>query len=287
VIALVFVGAVFLALWGTTYAFFPPLMRSVRSGVRRIALWLCGRSRLGPMFGRLESWRSHFPLVIALATGTLIIVWTADAFNDLAAALEAHDPTVQRVDAGVHAWFASRRTSVTSTFFLTLTTLGSAAGMTALVALVLVVLLARRRFRWATYLAITSLGGLLLNQFLKSRFVRPRPDLASAVLDATGWSFPSGHAMSSTVILGALAYLAARSMREWRNKSAVLAGLATLALAIGVSRVYLGVHWTSDVAAGFVAGLLWVTATTTGYELFRQVRLRRTEMARGRSAPGP
>jgi len=209
VIALSCFAGVFLVLWRATLTFFPPLMRGVRSGVGRLARWLRGSSRLGPLFGRLETWRSYLPLVAA----------------------------------------------------------------------VLAVLIARRRFRWAAYLAITSLGGALLNQSLKFHYLRQRPDLSAAVLDAMGYSFPSGHAMSGTIILGALAYLAARSIQDWRSKSAAFAALATLALAIGTSRLYLGVHWASDVGAGFAAGLLWVTATTTGYELFRQYRLGQVDMA--------
>jgi len=160
---------------------------------------------------------------------------------------------------------------------------GGTVGMGTLVATVLAVLVARRRFRWAAYLAITALGGVLLNQTLKFHYVRQRPDLSAAVLDAMGYSFPSGHAMSATIILGALAYLAARSAREWKHKSAALAALATLALAIGTSRLYLGVHWASDVGAGFAAGLLWVTATTTGYELFRQYRIGQADIAQRRA----
>ena len=96
--------------------------------------------------------------------------------------------------------------------------------------------------------------------------------------------------MTGTIVLGALAYLVARSEGAWREKSAVFAGLVTLALAIGVSRIYLGVHWASDVGAGFAAGALWVTATTTGYEVFRQYRLGRASRARlraGASRGGP
>ena len=85
--------------------------------------------------------------------------------------------------------------------------------MGTLVLAVVAFLLAGRRFRWAAYLAITAAGGALLNQLLKFHYVRQRPDLKAAVLDAMGYSFPSGHAMSGTIVLGALAYLAARSSR--------------------------------------------------------------------------
>ena len=277
-IALPCLGAVFLALWGVTYAFLPPLARGVRSVVGRFARWLRGHALFGPLCGRLEPLRAYLPLVLALAIGTVVVVWAADAFNDLAAALKARSPVVQRIDTEVYGWFALRRTPVASALFLAITTAGGALGMVSLVGIVLAVLVARRRFRWAAYLAITSLGGFLLNQLLKIQYVRPRPDLSAAVLDATGYSFPSGHTMSGTVVLGALAYLAARSAREWKNKSAALAALSTFALAIGISRIYLGVHWASDVAAGFAAGLVWVTSTTTGYELFRQYRVGRAAM---------
>jgi undecaprenyl-diphosphatase len=275
VIALLALGAVFLALWGATTALFPPLARGVRAAAGRLARWLRGRSRLAPWIGRLETRRSYVPLAVALAVGTVLIFWTADAFVDIAAALKAENPTVRSVDAGVHEWFGSRRTPVATAVFTAVTTAGGAVAMGGLVVAVLAVLVARRRFRWAAYLAITSAGGVLLNQLLKVHFVRPRPDLDAAVLGAKGYSFPSGHAMGATIVLGALGYLAARSLREWRSKAAAFSALATLALAIGVSRLYLGVHWASDVGAGFAAGLLWVTGTTTGYELFRLYRLGR------------
>ena len=88
--------------------------------------------------------------------------------------------------------------------------------------------------------------------------------------------------MGATVLLGSLAYLAARSIWAWKRESATLAALATLALAIGVSRVYLGVRWSSDVGAGSAAGLLSVTATTTAHELFRRHGLGRAERAEQR-----
>lgn len=276
-------GAVFLLLWGATFALFPALLRGIRSVAARFAPWLRAHARFGPWIGRLDPWRSYLPLVVAFAIGTVVVIETADAFVDIAAALKEKSPLVQAIDSGVHEWFASNRTPVATALFTSLTIAGGAAGMGALVLVVVAVLAARRRFRWAAYLAITSAGGALLNQILKFHYVRQRPDLKEAVLGAMGYSFPSGHTMAGTIVFGALAYLVARSGGAWRDKSALFAGLGTLAVAIGVSRVYLGVHWASDVGAGFAAGALWVTATTTGYEVFRQYRLGQESRARSRA----
>ena len=278
-------AAVLLALWGTTFALLPVLRRALRTAVGRLARWL--RARAGPWLGRVEPWRAYVPLVAALAVGTLVIVAAADAFVDIAAAMKEQSPAVRRIDSGVWEWFGSRRSPQASALFTAVTVAGGTAGMGGLVAAATAALLARRRFRWAAYLAVTSAGGALLNQMLKIHYVRPRPDLNAAVLQATGYSFPSGHAMSATIVLGALGYLAARSARSWKAKSAAFSTFATLALAIGVSRLYLGVHWASDVAAGFAAGALWVTATTTGYELVRQYRLGRAGRMMAEALPEP
>jgi undecaprenyl-diphosphatase len=273
VIALALLAALFPGLWLTMYLSGPPLIRGVRSSAGRLAAWLRGRSRLGPLLGRLETWPSCLPLILSLVVGALIIAWAADTFTDIAGAVQHGNPTVQRIDAAVYEWFGSRRTPAATVLFVAITTVGGPGGMAAIAAGVVAILVARRRFRWAVYLGLNATGGALLNQLLKASYLRQRPDLKAAVMDALGYSFPSGHAMGATIVLGSLAYLAARSIRTWKDKSAALAALASLALAIGVSRLYLGVHWSSDVGAGFAAGLLWVTATTTGYEFLRQSRL--------------
>ncbi len=274
--AFVVLGAIFFVFfifWGAIHAFFPPFLTLARAGFGRLARWLRGQARFGPMLGRLDPLRAYLPLLLALAIGTAVIVFAADAFTDLASALQTKSPAVQRIDVGANEWFHGRRSPEATALFVTITTVGGGLGMSVLVAALLVLLVRRGKKRWAVYLAATSLGGALLDQLLKYHYMRARPDMKEALLGAKGYSFPSGHAMGATVILGATAYLAARAIGGWRNKSAVLAAFATLALAIGLSRIYLGVHWVSDVAAGFAAGILWVTATTTGYELFRQYRL--------------
>jgi undecaprenyl-diphosphatase len=272
-------AALFLVLWGVTYALLPAVVRGVRSIAARLARWLRAQAPLAPWVSRVEARRSWLPLVLAFAAGTAVIFVAADAFTDIAKALKEQSPAVRHLDDGVWSWFRSRRTPASTAFFTGITEVGGVAGMTAIVLAVLALLLVQRRFRWAAYLALTAAGGSALNQLLKFHYVRQRPDLEAAVLGALGYSFPSGHAMTGTVVLGALAYLAARTAHTWRLKSAAFGGLATLALAIGISRLYLGVHWASDVAAGFAAGGLWVAATTTGYEVFRQYRLMRAAAA--------
>jgi undecaprenyl-diphosphatase len=94
---------------------------------------------------------------------------------------------------------------------------------------------------------------------------------------AHGYSFPSGHAMGSTIVFGALSYLAFRSATRWRWKAAWLAFAWTLIAAISFSRVYLGVHWISDVGAGIAAGAMWVGVTTLAYETVRRIRMLRAK----------
>src|SRR5206468_9877807 len=140
-----------------------------------------------------------------------------------------------------------------------------------------IILAMKRRWRWLTYLAITCGGGVALNEWLKHYFARARPELAEALRQAHGYSFPSGHAMGSTMVFGALAYLATRVLPRWRWKAAAIALACTLILSVALSRVYLGVHWISDIAAGISAGALWVIVTTVAYEVLRRARALRTQ----------
>src|SRR5205823_9646863 len=151
-------------------------------------------------------------------------------------------------------------------FFEAMSTVGSPAGVAAVLVIVGIVLLVKRRWRWFFYLAVTSTGGVLLNLELKHHFARTRPDVAEMLRRASGFSFPSGHAMGSTIAYGALTYLAMRALTSWKWKSAALAFAITFIAAVATSRVYLGVHWISDVGAGITAGAVWVAFTTVAYE---------------------
>lgn len=116
--------------------------------------------------------------------------------------------------------------------------------------------------RYAIELLASMGGGLALNELLKAYFHRDRP--TTALLHQYGLSFPSGHAMMSLAFYGCLAWLAVQHGRHW-GWAAALVGFAVL---IGLTRVFLHVHYPTDVLAGFAGGAAWLVLLRTGIRLF-------------------
>jgi membrane-associated phospholipid phosphatase len=257
--------AIFLILWGASYAAVPALQRATAISARLFAR----------QTARISRYRPYIPIVLTLIIGGVVIGWAGDQFIDLAELVRTKSPKLLDLDTVAHAWAVSKRTASDTSFFTLMSNIGSPVGMTAIATIVAIVLAIRKRFRWMLYLVITAGGGALLNMELKRYFARARPDIAEMLRRASGYSFPSGHAMGSTVVLLAMSYLAFRTATSWRWKAACLALAWTLILGISLSRVYLGVHWISDVAAGICIGALWVGLTTVGYETVRRIRLLR------------
>ena len=123
----------------------------------------------------------------------------------------------------------------------------------------------RRLLAWMW--VISQVGGGVLNETLKEVFARPRPDGADRILFGDSWSFPSGHAMGTFVLCGVAAYILMRTIRSWTARTLLVAGALAWSLAMGFSRIYLGVHYVSDVAAGFLVGAAWVAVCVSGAEV--------------------
>ncbi len=137
------------------------------------------------------------------------------------------------------------------------TALGSWPVLMIFVGAVAGALAARRQYHALGLLLAASAGGILLNELLKGFFARPRPGLALRLTEVRSLSFPSGHAMQSAIIYLTLAAFLARLVEGRALKVYFVAFAFLLSLVVGVSRVYLGVHYPSDVLAGWCAGLAW------------------------------
>ncbi|MBH1987902.1 MAG: phosphatase PAP2 family protein [Burkholderiales bacterium] len=138
-----------------------------------------------------------------------------------------------------------------------LTALGSPAVLALTVAAVCGYLMVARQWRMAWLALGAALGGQGLALGLKLVFARARPDDAFHATVAAGHSFPSSHAMMSAVICLTLAALLARLTPSTRQRVYIMAAAALVTGLVGASRVYLGVHWASDVVAGWAAGAAW------------------------------
>jgi membrane-associated phospholipid phosphatase len=126
--------------------------------------------------------------------------------------------------------------------------------------------------RWqATILGIAGAGAILLNCLMKLLFGRARPALWKHIINVGQHSFPSGHAMVSIVIYGFTGYILAKQFPEWRFR--IYALTVVLIAAIGFSRLYLGVHWLTDVTAGYGAGLVWLIICILSLESQQKYRL--------------
>lgn len=173
------------------------------------------------------------------------------------------------VDLAVTNWLQVHGTETGESIFVGVSYLGAQV-LIAVLVIGAVVLVMRRDWRHLAVLAITCGGGALLNGALKLVFHRARPAVASEFHEIS-WSFPSGHAMDSLIVYGLAAYWLGDRFPHARAPI----GIAAIVLigTIGFARFYLGVHYLSDVVAGYLGGCVWLTFCITGYEFAERRRV--------------
>ncbi len=136
--------------------------------------------------------------------------------------------------------------------------LGSTFVLTFAVAVVAAYLWIVKAPQKAAFLVLACAAGALMNWLLKLAFGRERPDIVPHVTHATGESFPSGHTTNSAIIYLMLGMMLARVEASYTTKVFIFMVCVLLTVLVGLSRIYLGVHWPTDVIAGWALGAIWV-----------------------------
>jgi undecaprenyl-diphosphatase len=215
---------------------------------------------------------------IVAVLGTLIFAWLASHVR--AGETQAFDEAILR-------WVGARHVPWLDAAMVEITILGTGT-VVMMVALVAGLFLYLTDHRYsALLLTIATAGGLLLNTVLKLTFARPRPEIFVWGTHAASSSFPSGHAMSATIIYGTVAYLAARLQRQRWARWATMTAVAGLILLICASRVYLGVHYPSDIVAGVIIGFAWAGFCMATLEAVQRIEMRNAPPVVAHAEPTP
>lgn len=250
----------------------PEAIHRVASGVigSRPVTWL--RTRLAAPAAAALAWVTRrfdrrAALGLGLTAGLAVVAGAAMIFAGLFDNV-LDGEGVAALDRPVLGWLAVHRDGEMTLAMRAVTALGSTAVLPP-VALLVSGVAARvtRSWRPVLLVTVTMVGSALITVAGKTLAGRPRPALTQAITQAGGYSFPSGHSLSAAAILGACAVVVWQATRRWRTRVWATAGAAGLVLLIGFSRLYLGVHWLTDVLAAYALGLGWLAAVVTAFRL--------------------
>lgn len=223
---------------------------------------------------RLLSSRFRFPWWSRHLAGLAVVLLLLGAFLMLTREVFAA-PGLQALDEAVTAWMIAHRTPALDRVAVAVTALGSQTLVTILTLGAMAALLVGRDRQGAFHLLIAMVGVVLLIKGLKSLLGRPRP-VGHRLVEAFGFSYPSGHALAAVVLYVTLAIVGARHFRDTVSRRTAMALALSATVMIALSRVYLGVHYATDVASGIALGAGWAVllASAFAYGEERLSRLR-------------
>lgn len=178
-------------------------------------------------------------------------------------------------DPGVTSWVVSIRAEPWNSLWQMITVLGDTLTLVLVVIGICVLAWLMNRIDLSALIVFGSAMGWLLMGLLKRLFGRERPPVADRLIDVGGLSFPSGHAMMSTIVIGLTAVIIYQLYPQVRAHPAILAVAPVLIGLIGLSRVYLAAHWMSDVLVGWLLGVIWLAICMVAHQqVARQIRIR-------------
>jgi len=215
-------------------------------------------------------------LGLHLTVGLVISAGFVWIFGGITEDILTGDPFVL-VDRWVMNHILYFRTEKVTTFMVVITHLGGGIMVITGSLVIMAYLSFKRRFEYLITYISSIVGGSLLVYVLKMAIHRPRPISETSLIQAWGWSFPSGHAMMSMIFYGMITYLITQDIRSWKLRVFLATAAGFVVFLIGFSRIYLQVHYLSDVLAGYAGGLFWLSICITGLEVYRNRSLIRSQ----------
>lgn len=204
------------------------------------------------------------PLVLGTGAGAGLLLAQAALVDQV-----ADHPAGIGIDLAVLDWFVAYRDTAATAAATTVSDLGGTLGMSLVAAAAVLGLWWRSRIADALAMAIATVGAGVLVVGFKALYARPRPPLQVRLAVETNASLPSGHALASMVVLGMLAFVAVRGTCRTTTRVLAPALVAVMIAAIGGSRLYLGVHWLTDVLVAWLLGGAWLALCATALAVAR------------------
>jgi undecaprenyl-diphosphatase len=222
---------------------------------------------------------------IFLIIGVLVAIAGTIGFAALAEVVR--EGYTQQFDTAVLRWLGAHHTPTLTTIMTEVTPLGTGIVVLTVVGVTTAFLWHTEHKHSARMLLAATAGNILLNNGLKLLFDRERPAVFEWGTHAASSSFPSGHAMSATVVYGTVAYLLARLQKHWWARAITLLVAVVMVALICLTRLYLGVHYPSDVLGGIVVGLAWSGFCMATLEASLALARRRAPASVVEEAPAP
>lgn len=211
-------------------------------------------------------------LGLHLTVGVLVLIVSALIFGHIAEDVVNAD-AITVLDVRLSQWFHVRATPLLTQAVLLFTHVHSTVGILALSSLLALYWMRTKAWDWLLTLALTVPLGMLLNVLLKNIFQRARPVFDVPLLSLSSYSFPSGHAAAATLFYGLLAAWFIGRTTAWRWRAVIALAAALMVALVGLSRIYLGVHYLSDVLAAVAASGCWLAFSLTAVGTSRRRRL--------------
>jgi len=206
-------------------------------------------------------------LTLRLGVGALLLIAAAWLFGAIAEDVVTSD-RLTVLDVEIARWLRAHATPELTRWMLLVTDLHSTVAVSCYAAAVAALLAWRRRWRHLATVFVCVAGGLTLNVLMKLAFHRARPVLDEPLLTLASYSFPSGHVAGSTLMYGLIvAWTFTRTRRPLARAAVILAAACAIAL-VAFTRMYLGVHYLSDVAAAFAEGVAWLALCLSALTAF-------------------